>query len=271
MWPNWLDLLKALTFGLLEGLTELVPVSAGGHLALAQRFLGLSGEHFGPAFVLLIRLAALSALVAVYFVRLLRLAIAVFSDPAARRFVYGIALASVPAGLAGALAHDLVRGALSNLWVVCFALIVGGAVLLWVDHLEGEPRWREAKLFPLPAYFLIGIAQVLALVPGISRSGASIVAALLLGADRRAAADVSLWLAIPAMAGALAYDLYQTHGPLSPADGVIAGVGFAASFVAALMVARTFADYVASRGLRLFAWWRVIVGTLGLMALAMVG
>ena len=271
MWPNWLDLLKALTFGLLEGLTELVPVSAGGHLALAQRFLGLSGEHFGPAFVLLIRLAALSALVAVYFVRLLRLAIAVFSDPAARRFVYGIALASVPAGLAGALAHDLVRGALSNLWVVCFALIVGGAVLLWVDHLEGEPRWREAKLLPLPAYLLIGIAQVLALVPGISRSGASIVAALLLGADRRAAADFSLWLAMPAMAGALGYDLYQAHGPLSAADGVVAGVGLVASFVAALMVARTLVDYVASHGLRLFAWWRVIVGTLGLMALAVAG
>jgi undecaprenyl-diphosphatase len=271
MAPTWFDLFKALGLGLLDGLTEFVPLSASGHLLLAQRFLGLGGSNFGPDFVRVIRLAAWLALFSVYLARLLRLAGGMFGDPMARRFVYGLAVAFLPALLVGALAHDLIMNALSNLWIVCFALIVGGTVLLWVDHPKPEPRWREATRFPLPMYFLIGVAQCLAFIPGLSRSGASIVAALLLGADRRAAAEFSLWLAMPTMAGAIAYDLYRTHGPVGGGNAIVLGIGFAASFAAALMVVRTFLDYVASRGLRLFAWWRVIVGSLGLIALAMGG
>jgi undecaprenyl-diphosphatase len=270
MSPTWFDLFKALTLGFLDGLTELIPVSASGHLLLAQRFLGLGGENFGPAFVLLIRLAALLALLSVYFVRLWRLAAGMIGDPAARRFLLGIALAFLPALLAGALAHDLIRSILFNLWVVCFALIVGGAILLWVDHLDRKPRWHDAAQFPLATYLLIGIAQGVALIPGISRSAASIVTAMLLGADRRAAAEFSLWLALPTLAGAIVSEVYQARGSLSP-GAILAGIGFAASFAAALMVARTFVDYVASHGLRLFAWWRVIVGSLGLIALAIAG
>jgi undecaprenyl-diphosphatase len=270
MAPTWFDLFKALGLGLLDGLTEFVPLSASGHLLLAQRFLGLGGGNFGPDFVLVIRVAAWLALLSVYLVRLLRLVGGMFSDPMARRFVYGLAAAFLPALLVGALAHERITNALSNLWIVCFALI-GGTVLLWVDHLKPEPRWREATRLPLSMYLLIGVAQCLAFIPGLSRSGASIVAALLLGADRRAAAEFSLWLAMPTMAGAIAYDLYRTHGPMGGGNAVILGIGFAASFAAALMVVRTLLDYVATHGLRLFAWWRVIVGSLGLIALAMGG
>jgi len=118
-------------------------------------------------------------------------------------------------------------------------------------------------------YLIIGIAQCLAMVPGVSRSGATIVSAMLLGADRRSAAEFSFWLAMPTMAGAFAYDLYKDHGQMSAANGVIVAIGFAVSFVAAWLVVKTFLDYVSSHGFRLFAWWRVIVGSLGLIALAL--
>ncbi|HEY6258491.1 MAG TPA: undecaprenyl-diphosphate phosphatase [Xanthobacteraceae bacterium] len=265
---TWFDLFKAFALGLIEGLTELVPVSASGHLLLAQRFLGLGQENFGTTFVLMIRLGALLALLSVYCVRLSRLAVGMFSDPAARRFVIGMLIALLPAALAGVLAHDLVRGALFNVWLVCFVLIVGGAVLLWVDQLDRAARHHEVARFPFATYLVIGLAQCLALVPGVSRSGATIVAAVLLGADRRAAAEFSLWLAMPTLAGTLGYDLYHSHAGLTADNPIVWGTGFAAAFAAAWLVAKTFVDYVACHGFRLFAWWRVVVGTLGLVALA---
>jgi undecaprenyl-diphosphatase len=190
-------------------------------------------------------------------------------DPAARRFVLGVLLALLPAAAVGALAHDLIKDVLLNAWMVCFALILGGAILLWVDQLDLEPRHHEATGFSLPMYFGIALAQCVAVIPGVSRSGATIVAAMLLGADRRAAAEFSFWLAMPAMTGALAYDLYESYGQVSPSAAMLIAIGFAVSFVAAWLVVKTFLDYVASRGFALFAWWRVIVGSLGLIALAL--
>jgi undecaprenyl-diphosphatase len=190
-------------------------------------------------------------------------------DPAARRFVIGLLVAVLPAAVIGALAHDFIKGAPLNAWIVCFALIVGGAILLWVDQLDLKPRHHEATGFSLPMYFIIGLAQCLAMIPGVSRSGATIVAAMLLGADRRAAAEFSFWLAMPTMVGAFAYDLYKSHGQMSASNAILIAVGFAVSFVAAWLVVKTFLDYVSSHGFKLFAWWRVIVGSLGLIALAL--
>jgi undecaprenyl-diphosphatase len=265
----WLDLLKALALGIVEGLTEFIPVSSAGHLLLLQRFFGFADEDFGKTFAVLIQLGAILALLSIYFFRLWGLAVGMFTEPAARRFVVGVLVAFLPAAVIGALAHDFIKGVLFNAWIACFALIVGGAVLLWVDQLDLKPRHHEATEFSLPMYFTIGLAQCLAMIPGVSRSGATIVAAMLLGADRRAAAEFSFWLAMPTMAGALAYDLYKDHGQLSANNAVIIAIGFAVSFVAAWFVVKTFLDYVASHGFKLFAWWRVIVGSLGLVALAL--
>jgi undecaprenyl-diphosphatase len=265
----WLDLFKAFALGTVAGLTEFVPVSAAGHLLLAQRFLNPHDADFGEAFAVLIRLGALLALLSVYVVRLGRLVAGMRGDPAARRFVIGVLVAVLPAAVFGALAHDVVKGALLNVWIVCFALIVGGAVLLWVDALDLEPRHHEATGFSLPMYFIIGLAQCLAMIPGVSRSGASIVAAMLLGADRRAATEFSLWLAMPTMGGALAYDLFQSPGPTSSGDVAVLAIGFAAAFLAAWFVVRSLLDHVSRHGFKLFAWWRVIAGSLGLIALAL--
>src|SRR3989442_3633852 len=153
--------------------------------------------------------------------------------------------------------------------MVCFTLIVVGAVLLWVDHMNLDTCYHEATKFSLPMYFIIGRAQCVAMIPGVSRSGASIVAAMLLGADRRSAAEFSFFLAIPTMIGAFAYDFYKNRGEMTIDHIGVIAIGFVVSFITAIIVVRTFLNYVTRHGFTFFAWWRVIVGTLGLIALAL--
>src|SRR5207253_6306841 len=221
------DVIKAIVLGIVEGLTEFLPVSSTGHLLLVGQFLDSDAarKEFWDTFSVLIQFGAILALLSIYFVRLWRLAIGFFSDPAARRFVIGVLIAFLPAAVVGALAHDFIKAVLFNVWIVCFTLIVGGAILLWVDQMDLRPRYTDAERFTLPMYFVIGVAQCLAMVPGVSRSGATIIAAMLLGADRRSAAEFSFWLAMPTMFGAFVYDLYKSRGQLSMDHGIIVAFG----------------------------------------------
>src|SRR5262249_42329642 len=257
------ELFKAFVLGVVEGLTEFLPVSSTGHLLLVQRFFGFDDADFGKTFAILIQFGAILALLSIYFFRIWRIAAGMFSDPAARRFLIGVLIAFLPAAVVGALAHDVIKSVLFNVWIVCFTLIVGGAILLWVDRLDLDTRYYEATKFSLPMYFGIGLAQCLSMIPGVSRSGATIVAAMLLGADRRSAAEFSFWLAMPTMAGAFAYDLLKSRGQLSMDNTILVAFGFAVSFVCAWIVVKTFLDYVQHHGFALFAWWRVVVGALG--------
>ncbi len=263
------DLFKAFVLGVIEGLTEFLPVSSTGHLLLVERFFGFDDDAFGKTFVVLIQLGAILAILSIYFGRLWRIAIGMFSDPAARRFVIGVLIAFLPAAIIGAAGHSFIKGTLFNVWVVCFMLIVGGAILLWVDQLDLDTRHHDATRFSLPMYLIIGLAQCLAMVPGVSRSGTTIVSAMLLGADKRSAADFSFFLAIPTMAGAFAYDLFKNYSLLTVDNTLLIAVGFATSFVCAWLVVRTLLDYVTRHGFALFAWWRVLVGSLGLIGLAL--
>ena len=263
------DTLRAVILGVVEGVTEFLPVSSTGHLLLVGRFFDLGEDNFWKSFDILIQLGAILAIVALYFVRLWRIATGMFTDPYARRFVIGVLLAFLPAVVIGLLAGKYIKEYLFNPWVVCFSLIVGGAILLWVDQLELKPREHDATKFPLLTYLWIGIAQCFAMIPGVSRSGASIVAAMLLGADKRAAAEFSFFLAIPTMIGAFAYDFYKSRADMTADHLGIIAIGFVVSFITAIIVVKTFLEYVTRHGFALFAWWRVIVGTLGLVALAM--
>jgi undecaprenyl-diphosphatase len=263
------DALRAVILGIVEGVTEFLPVSSTGHLLLAERFFDLGEGNFWKSFAVLIQLGAILAIVAIYFVKLWRVAVGMFSNPDDRRFVVGLLVAFLPAAVIGAVAGSYIKAFLFNPWVVCFSLIVGGAILLWVDQLDLKPHQHDAMTFPLPMYLMIGIAQCFAMIPGVSRSGASIVAAMLLGADKRAAAEFSFFLAIPTMVGAFVYDLYKNRADMTVDHAGIIAIGFAVSFVTAIIVVKTFLTYVTRHGFVLFAWWRVIVGTLGLVALAM--
>jgi undecaprenyl-diphosphatase len=262
------DLVKAAVLGIVEGLTEYIPVSSTGHLLLIEHFFGFDDEDFGKTFAVLIQFGAILALLSIYFTRLWQLALGFFTDARSRYFVIGVLIAFLPAAIIGALAHNVIKNVLFNPWVVCFTLIAGGAVLLWVDMIDLKPRYHDVTTFSLPMYLGIGLIQCISMVPGVSRSGATIVGAMLLGADRRTAAEFSFWLAMPTMAGAFAYDLYKSGAQMSGGNVLIIAVGFITSFVFGWIVVKTFLGYVSRHGFGLFAWWRVIVGALGLIGLA---
>ena len=258
--------LVAALLGILEGLTEFIPVSSTGHILLAGHFLGFHST--GKAFEVLIQLGAILAILSVYANRLISLAVAAPTDPAARRFITGILLAFLPAAFAGALLHDFIKAVLFETPVlIAVMLILGGIVLLWVDRLPERPVWHNAVDFPLPMAFRIGLFQCLALIPGVSRSGATIVGALLLGADKRSAAEFSFFLSMPTMAGAFAFDLYKNRDLLSFDDAALIAVGFLAAFVSALIVVRGLLDFVSRRGYSVFGWWRIVVGVAALFGL----
>jgi len=263
------DLIKATILGVVEGLTEFIPVSSTGHLLLVDHFFGFADENFGNTFAVLIQLGAILALLSIYFTRLLGLAVGMFTDAAARRFVIGVLIAFLPAAVIGAAAHSFIKTTLFNPWIVCCTLVAGGAVLFLVDRMELKPRYTDSMSFTLPMYFFIGVFQCLAMVPGVSRSGATIVGAMFLGADKRSAAEFSFWLAMPTMVGAFAYELYKNHSQMSADYAILTAVGFAVSFIFGWIVVKTFLDYVSRHGFALFAWWRIIVGALGLVGLVL--
>jgi undecaprenyl-diphosphatase len=263
------DLVKAAILGVVEGLTEFLPVSSTGHLLLLEHFFGFDDDAFGKTFVILIQLGAILAILSIYFGRLWRIFLSLPRDAAMRRFVIGVLIAFLPAAAIGALAHNFIKTVLFNVSIVCTMLIVGGVVLLWIDSLKLKPRYHDATRFSLAMYLGIGIAQCLAMVPGVSRSGATIVSAMLFGADKRSAAEFSFFLAMPTMIGAFSYDLIKNWGQMTGSNTLIVAVGFATSFVAGFIVVKSFLEYVSRHGFALFAWWRIAVGAAGLLALAL--
>lgn len=261
-----MDFLLAALLGVLEGLTEFIPVSSTGHLLLAGHFLGF--ESTGKTFEVVIQLGAVLALVFVYFGKLLWVLGNAHRDLAARRFVMSVLLAFLPAVIIGVLAHDIIKTVLfESPRLIALMLILGGVVLLFVDRLAPIARFHDASALPLPTALAIGLMQCLAMVPGVSRSGATIVGARMLGASRVAAAEFSFFLSLPTMAGAVAYDLFKNRDLLDFSDMGQIAVGFAAAFVVAIVVVRWVLSYLAQHGFALFGWWRIIVGLLVLAVL----
>jgi undecaprenyl-diphosphatase len=263
------QIIEALFLGLIEGLTEFLPVSSTGHLLLVGHFLGF--ESTGKTFEVLIQLGAILAILSVYFNKLWSIAKALPHDPDARRFVIGVLIAFLPAALIGAVLHGFIKDVLFNPWIVCITLVAGGFVLLAVDNMPMKTIEKDATRFPLSMYLKIGFLQCLAMVPGVSRSGATIVGAMLMGASKRAAAEFSFFLAMPTMAGAFAYDLLKNYKILSMDDAAIIVAGFISAFLAALVVVRSLLEYISRHGFAPFAWWRIIAGAAGLAGLLVYG
>ena len=260
---------KAVLLALVEGLTEFIPVSSTGHQLLLGHFIDFHSPN--NTFEVLIQLGAIVAIVLVYFRRLLGIALAVPSDPGARRFVLGVLLAFLPAAVIGGLFSKVIKAYLFNPWVVCSSLIAGGLVLIVIDETRFNVKHEDATGFTLPMYLKIGVFQCLAMIPGVSRSGATIVGAMLMGASKRAATEFSFFLAMPTMAGAFAKDLLDNYKNLSRDDAGLIVIGFIVAFAAGLLVVRYLLDYVSRHGFRLFAWWRILVGSAGLAGLLVFG
>ena len=265
-------IIGALLLGLLEGLTEFLPVSSTGHLLLAGHFMGF--QSTGNSFEVLIQLGAILAILTVYSARLWSIATDLpASGPeghASRRFVLIVLLAFLPAAVIGVLAHDFIKTVLfESPQLICTVLIIGGIILLVVDRLNLKPRYHDVRDYPPGLAFKIGLFQCLAMVPGTSRSGATIVGALLMGADKRSAAEFSFFLAMPTMLGAFTLDLFKNRDLLTGDDLTIIAAGFVSAFIMAVIVVRRLLDFVSRHGYAPFAWWRIAVGTIGLVGLWM--
>ena len=257
-------LLKSALMGVVEGLTEFLPISSTGHLILTAALLDWHGEKV-KLFEVVIQTGAILAIVSLYLQRLLDTATGLHREPVARRFTANVLIGFFPAALAGVLFIDVIKGVLFNPLVVALGFIVGGVVMLWVEARQARAsdhriddvdavRWRDA--------LAVGLIQCLALVPGVSRSGATIIGAMALGFSRRAATEFSFFLAIPMLFGAAAYDLYRHHDLLSWADLPVFGVGLLVSWLSAWVCVKWLLRYVASHTFVPFAWYRIAFGVL---------
>lgn len=262
-----LFLLKATVLGLVEGATEFIPVSSTGHLIVVSDWLGFQGER-AKTFDIFIQLGAILAIVWLYRVRLARTILAARHDPLSRRFLRNLLIAFLPAAVVGFLAHDWIKAELFNPTVVAVALVAGGILILLIERWGPTPRVTEVTEVPARTAWGIGLAQVLSLIPGTSRSGATIMGGYALGLSRTAATEFSFFLAIPVMLAATAYDLLKSWSTLFPADAPVFAVGFIVSFVSALVVVRAFLSYVSHHSFSTFAWYRIAFGIVVLLTQA---
>ena len=255
-----------LILGILEGLTEFLPVSSTGHLLLADHFFGLSQPK---TFIVLIQLGAILAIVTIYFARLgVLIRDALTGKAYAWRFALAVVLASFPGALAGVLFRDFIQG---DLWestmLICISLLVGGVILLIVDRMPKNEKYDDIYQFPWHLALIIGLFQMVALIPGVSRSGATVVGAMLFGATKRSAAEFTFFIALPIMVGAFGYDLYKSRDLINGSLALNVAVGFAAAFIVGAIVVRYLLDFVSRHGFAPFAWWRIAVGLAGLVAI----
>lgn len=254
-------LLKAAILGLVEGATEFIPVSSTGHLIVVGSWLDLVDER-AKTFDIFIQLGAILAIVWLYRRRLGKAMLSAGWDPKSRRFTGNLLIAFLPAALVGFAAHGWIKAQLFNPTVVAVALLLGGILILLIEHWAPTPRLRDLNEVPPGTALGIGLAQVLSLIPGISRSGATIMGGYALGLSRLAATEFSFFLAIPVMLAATLYDLVKSWSALTPADGPMFVLGFIVSFISALIVVRVFLAYVSGHSFRVFAWYRIAFGAL---------
>ncbi|HEX5004175.1 MAG TPA: undecaprenyl-diphosphate phosphatase [Gemmatimonadales bacterium] len=253
-------LLQAAILGLVEGVTEFIPVSSTGHLIVAGDLLGVTGER-AKTFEIFIQLGAILAVVWVYRKRFLAIAGGLGRDASSRLFVLNLALAFLPAAVVGLLAHRWIKEHLFTVPTVAGALVAGGLAILLIERTRPVERVPTVDVLPPRLALGVGFAQVLALFPGVSRAGATILGGYLLGLSRTAATEFSFFLAIPVMFAATLLDLVSSRGHLTAGDIPMFTVGFVVAFLSALVVIRAFIGFVARRDFTPFAWYRIAAGS----------
>ena len=262
------DLLTVIILGIVEGVTEFLPVSSTGHLILATKLLGYDAERWA-LFNVVIQLGAILAIAVLYWRTVWTVLSGLLRGEAgAIRFVRNIVVAFIPAAVIGLALHKKVEALLGNAPVVAVALVVGGFAILAVERLARPGNIKGVADVPLPTVVAIGFIQCLAMVPGVSRSGATILGALSLGVERRTAAEFSFFLAIPTMLGASTLEIWKSRDALAGGAGVGPGsiaIGALMAFVVALVVVRWFVTLVGRRGFAPFAWYRIVAGSAALI------
>lgn len=257
-------LLQAIILGIVEGLTEFIPVSSTGHLILGAELLGFDGEGTA-AFKIAIQFGAILAVLVAYRARFMGVASGLLArDPAAIAFTRNILLAFLPAVLVGVVAYKAIRALLESPITVAVALIVGGVLILIIERMVKTVKVTSVEEMPWQTAAKVGAVQCLAMVPGVSRSGATIMGGLLMGLDRKTAAEFSFFLAVPTMAAATVYALYKERDMLALDDLGLIAVGFVTAFASALLVVKSLVNFVSKYGFAPFAWYRIILGSVAL-------
>jgi undecaprenyl-diphosphatase len=260
-------LLKAVLLGLVEGATEFIPVSSTGHLIVVSQWLHLTDER-AKTFDIFIQLGAILAVVWIYRARLLRMVGTFREEPSSRRLLIDLVIAFLPAAVAGFLAHDWIKSHLFTTTIVAIALITGGVLILLIERWAPPSQTSDVGVIPPRTALGVGLAQILSLVPGTSRSAATIMGGYALGLSRVTATEFSFLLAIPVMLAATLYDLMKSASALAPSDGPMFAVGFLVAFLSAFVVVRRFLVYVSGHSFRAFAWYRIAFGILLLATMA---
>lgn len=253
------DTLSAIALGLIEGLTEFLPISSTGHMIIAGDLLGFTNS-FSKLFEVVIQMGAILAVCWLYREKLWRTLTGLGTQGEARVFARNVTLAFLPAVFIGLAAHDFIKRVLFTPSVVGWAFILGGLAILAAERWRPAPNCSSTESMPVATAIKIGLFQCLAMIPGTSRSGATIVGALLLGVTREAATEFSFFLAIPTMAGATALDLWKARHDLGEAGWGLIAIGFVVAFMAALVVVRGLVGFVSRRGFAPFAWYRIAAG-----------
>jgi undecaprenyl-diphosphatase len=256
----------AALLGVVQGLTEFLPISSTAHLLLGGRLLGF--EDPGGVFTVMIQFGSILAVMWLYRAKIADVVRGLPSSPAARRFALMIIVAFVPAVVAGLFLADFVKGQLYNSpGVIAVTFIAGGFAILAIERFRPAPVVFDAADTPLPRAFGVGMCQAIALVPGVSRSGATIMGGLVLRLDRAAAAELSFFLAMPSLAGAFVHDLWEVRDHLALERAAEIAIGFVMAFLAALIVVKPFLRYVTRAGFAPFAWYRIAAGVAILAAM----
>ena len=257
-------LLKALILGVVEGLTEFLPISSTGHLIIASQLLGFHDEK-GKVFELAIQTGAMLAVLWEYRARFGHALVGAASDPMARRFIFNLIVAFIPAAVLGLAFGKLIKAHLFHAVPVAIAFIVGGLIILWVERRPRKAIVESVDDMTWKDALKVGIAQSFALIPGTSRSGATIIGGMLFGLSRRAATEFSFFLAVPTLIAAGMYDLYKHRDLMSFADVPVFAVGLVAAFVSAFVCVRWLIRYIATHDFSVFAWYRLVFGAIVLL------
>jgi undecaprenyl-diphosphatase len=251
-------LVTAALLGAVQGVTEFLPVSSTAHLLVLERLIGFQDP--GSVFTITIQFGSILAVMWLYRAKILDVIRGLPSDPEARRFALMVLVAFIPAAVAALLLEDRIKGLHGSLMVIAMAFVIGGIVMLAVERWRPKPTVMRADQTSIGRAFGVGVMQAVALVPGVSRSGATIVGGLLAGLDRPAAAELSFFLAMPTMGAAFAHDLWKVRHQLASDRAAEIAVGFVMAFVASALVVKPFLRFVGRSGFAPFAWYRIALG-----------
>jgi undecaprenyl-diphosphatase len=258
------DFLNAIWLGIVEGLTEFLPVSSTAHLLVTENLFGLNEDQW-VAFTVVIQFGAVLSVAAAYWRKIWEVLTGLFSgDAKARQFTLNVLVAFLPSAVLGVLLIKVINGILLDpvraMPVIACTWIAGGLFILVFERIAPVPRYTDPDTLPLSKAFQIGLCQCISLIPGVSRSGATILGGELLGVERKAAAAFTFYLALPTMLGASVFELYKKHQALSSASEELIAIGFVVSFIVAYIVVKTFIAFVGRYGLKPFGWYRVAAG-----------